>query len=126
MKKSPVHPKYDMEHEGNGFDPQADFYQFLEEAKHYAVEADFQKSSGYPGEGGERRLGQEKKKKSWKKFLFPWLKGDKMNKTSIKPETISHVSNTRRTNVSGPVYGTGKVTDAPQVVKTYGPVYLVT
>lgn len=27
MKKSPVHPKYDMEHEGNGFDPQADFYQ---------------------------------------------------------------------------------------------------
>lgn len=86
--------------------------QFLEEAKQYALESDFQTSStSYPEESGERRSGQEKKKKSWKKLLFPWLKGEKLNKTSTKPATKSQVSDARRTNVSGPVFGTGKAMD---------------
>lgn len=86
--------------------------QFLEEAKQYALESDFQTSStSYPEESGERRSGQEKKKKSWKKLLFPWLKGEKLNKTSTKPATKSQVSDARRTNVSGPVFGTVKVMD---------------
>ncbi|XP_062025766.1 uncharacterized protein LOC133742092 [Rosa rugosa] len=162
MQKSPVHPKYEMGFDGsNRFDPQNDFYEFLEEAKHYALESDFQTSStSYPEETGERRSGQEKKKKkSWKKLLFPWLKGEKVNKTSTKSATKSQVSDARRTNVSGPVFGTGKALDgrlrrplsgpinslfrptiradsevpykcldksgSPQVVQTYGPVYLV-
>lgn len=113
MKKSPVHPKYEMGFDGsNRFDPQNDFYQFLEEAKQYAIESDFQTSATYPEETGERRLEPEKKKKkSWKKLLFPWLKDEKMSKTSTKPATKSQVSDARRTNVSGPVYGTGKAMD---------------
>ncbi|XP_050103093.1 uncharacterized protein LOC126582911 isoform X1 [Malus sylvestris] len=120
MKKSPVHPKYEMDHgHSNGFDPHTDFYQFLEEAKHYSIEGDVQASSE---EGGERRLGQEKKKKSWKKLIFPWLKGEKLNKTTTKPATTSHVSNTKRTNVSGPVYGTGKATDGKHRRQMSGPI----
>ncbi|XP_050383886.1 uncharacterized protein LOC126800548 [Argentina anserina] len=116
MRKSAVNSKYEMGFDGsNGFDPQNDFYEFLEEAKHYAFESDYQTSSTpYTEATGENRSeasGQEKKKKkrSWKKLLFPWLKSEKMNKTSTKPATKSQVSDARRTNVSGPVFSTSEV-----------------
>lgn len=96
--------------------------QFLEEAKQYAIESDFQTSAPYPEEIEERRVGQEKKKKSWKKLLFPWLKGEKMNKNSTKPATKSQVSDARRTNVSGPVYGTGKAMEGRQRRPLSGPI----
>ncbi|KAL6576923.1 hypothetical protein OROMI_011199 [Orobanche minor] len=106
--------------------PRVILLRFLEEAKHYALESDFKTSSPYyTEETGERRSGLEektKKKKSWKKLLFPWLKSEKMNYTSTKPATKSQVSDVRRTNFSGPVFSTSEAVDGRRRRPLSGPI----
>ncbi|KAK9281759.1 hypothetical protein L1049_004664 [Liquidambar formosana] len=109
MKKSPIHPKYELANfNGYVFDPQVDFSQFLEEARQHAREGDLKVPSPNREEAGERSSGEEKKsKRSWKNSLFSWWKADKKTKPHVEPAIITQISNSRRGHVSGPIYGSG-------------------
>ena len=98
--------------------------QFLEEAKHYALESDLKTSSTCNTEETRERRSEleKKKKKSWTKLLFPWLKSEKMNNTSARPATISQVFDSRRTNFSGPVFSTGEAMDGRRRRPLSGPI----
>ncbi|XAR49825.1 hypothetical protein NMG60_11003978 [Bertholletia excelsa] len=107
MKKSPIYPG----HDGGDydFDPQADFLQFLEEARRHAsqenVEADLY---FHPGEAQMGRSDEVKRsKRSWKRSVFSWFKSEKKSNSSMAPPTSFHVSKPRRGHVSGPIHTNG-------------------
>ncbi|XP_052183722.1 uncharacterized protein LOC127795839 isoform X3 [Diospyros lotus] len=92
MKKSPVHLRYEA---GNyGFDPKLDFSQFLEEARKHASE-EKPEGAAQPEEG-------KKKRKSWKRSLFPWWKSEQKSNSSREAPARSHSSKSRYGNVSAP------------------------
>lgn len=85
---------YTCSHE---FDPQADFCQFLKEAKSHAYdEESFQGVTPHVGETRKADLqGERKKKKSWKNSLFSWLKMDRKNKNMVEPLDVSATNYTK-------------------------------
>ncbi|KAH6773325.1 hypothetical protein C2S52_003798 [Perilla frutescens var. hirtella] len=84
------------------FDYQADFTQFLEEARKNAYKVN---SDAITIE--EKQLNWEKKKrKSWKSTLFSWLKNDKKSFFLKQPSNSTPLtSKVRRGHVSGPIEG---------------------
>ncbi|CAA0829496.1 Unknown protein [Striga hermonthica] len=99
------------------FDYQADFTQFLEEAKR----STFQKAPTTP-QVSEKQLNPAKKnRKSWKKSLFYWLKIDKKDK---KPgPNIEKAFKPKNGHVSGPVHPTtGKNTTSRARRPASGPI----
>ncbi|KAG6664974.1 hypothetical protein I3843_02G113300 [Carya illinoinensis] len=113
MKKSPVYPKHETSAFGADeiFDPNVDFSQFLEEARHHGRVVDFQSSPLYPEEKGKKRLAGDKQasKKSWKNHLFSWWKTEKKSEPRVKSTSSSYMNSLpKRHLVSGPIHGSGK------------------
>ncbi|XP_051119533.1 uncharacterized protein LOC127243515 isoform X2 [Andrographis paniculata] len=83
------------------FDYQAEFNQFLEEAR---------KNTG-KGTSNTRQVekdqfnGKQKKSKSWRCLLFTWLKLDTKIKSREQKMDCTSMAKPRRKNVSGPVQG---------------------
>ncbi|KAE7998968.1 hypothetical protein FH972_003457 [Carpinus fangiana] len=126
MKKSPIHPRFEMSAYGsNRFDPHVDFSQFLAEARHHARGVDLQSSSLRPEENGHGKSEEEekKRKKSWKNNLFSWWKTNRKNKPpQVEPESncYNHIP-IRRRLLSGPIYGSGMTNDGRHRSPTSGP-----
>ncbi|KAI3455683.1 hypothetical protein Pfo_012346 [Paulownia fortunei] len=106
MNKSAVLSRYETaDYCGYEFDYQADFTQFLEEARKSACHGTL--NTAHLEAAGRKQLDWEKKnRKSWKNSLFSWLKTDKKGKSTKKPTNGTTVSKPRRGHVSGPVQGT--------------------
>ncbi|KAL2457379.1 uncharacterized protein Fot_30480 [Forsythia ovata] len=122
--KSPIYKKYDSaDYFDYEFDCQADFKQFLEEAKKNASQGNLKteplEKVGIKGQSH----GEKKNRKSWKNSLFSWLKTDKKNKSVVQPPTNGIVgSEPRRGTFSGPVHGSvGGITGRPRK-PTSGPI----
>ncbi|KAF8388663.1 hypothetical protein HHK36_025343 [Tetracentron sinense] len=121
MKKSPIFPRYESgNYTGSGFDPHLEFSQYLEEARKHANEEEIQAPWPYP-KAEKIIMGEEKNKKSWKSYLFSWLKIDKKSKPHMEPASSSHISKPRRGSVSGPLYGSGGQAESTHRRPTSGP-----
>ncbi|CAI9753694.1 unnamed protein product [Fraxinus pennsylvanica] len=122
--KSPTYKKYDSaDYFDYEFDCQADFKQFLDEAK--ACQGNF-KTEPLEKVGIKGQLqGEKKNRKSWKNSLFSWLKTDKKNKSVMQqsPRNGTVGSEPRHGPFSGPVRGSGggSITSRPQN-PTSGPI----
>ncbi|CAA3003443.1 uncharacterized protein LOC111402679 [Olea europaea var. sylvestris] len=122
--KSPMYKKYDSaDYFDYEFDCQANFKQFLDEAK--ACQGNFKieppEKVGIKGQ----LQGEKKNRKSWKNSLFFWLKTDKKNKSVVQqsPRNGTIGSELSRGPFSGPVRGSGggSITDRPRK-PTSGPI----
>ncbi|PON63104.1 Ubiquitin-fold modifier-conjugating enzyme [Parasponia andersonii] len=121
--KSPVYPKNETnDYNGDEYDPHAEFSQFLEEAKRNE-NFEFEIPCANPEVAGNRKQDHvKKKKKAWKVFLLPWLKGEKNSKSHMEPATNSRVPNTKRGFASGPIYSCGQALDGKHRRPTSGPI----
>ncbi|GFP90568.1 hypothetical protein PHJA_001200900 [Phtheirospermum japonicum] len=105
MNKSAVFSRYETA-DYHDFDYQADFTQFLEEAKKTAHQETI--NTAQVEAHGEKQLNNSVKKSrtSWKKSLFSWLKIDKKSENSDQQLTnVKKVLKPKRGHVSGPVQG---------------------
>ncbi|CAA2972878.1 Hypothetical predicted protein [Olea europaea subsp. europaea] len=125
--KSPMYKKYDSaDYFDYEFDCQADFKQFLEEARRNECQGNLKTETiekvGFRGQVD----GEKKNRKSWKNSLFSWLKTDKKNKSvgQQSPRKGTVGSELRRGPFSGPVRaseGGGGITGRPRK-PTSGPI----
>ncbi|CAI9114515.1 OLC1v1015256C1 [Oldenlandia corymbosa var. corymbosa] len=97
------------------FDPNADFAQFLEEARNHKCEeepkgANIEVEQNIEGNGCQALASnggaKRSNRKSWRSSLFSWLiKSDKKNKRPVVVETLQQPHKLRRggTAISGPI-----------------------
>ncbi|XP_057770485.1 uncharacterized protein LOC130990267 [Salvia miltiorrhiza] len=124
------------------FDYQSDFTQFLKEARSTAFQLN---QNAVTNEKKQLDWEEKTQRKSWKKFLFSWLKWDSKN-NSIKqpPQTTGPALKARikRPVTSGPLIGLFGSGGSPEEkcevpymclgelnkhkIQAYGPIYLVT
>ncbi|KAL3511555.1 hypothetical protein ACH5RR_024272 [Cinchona calisaya] len=106
MKMSPVYPRNEAANcHGFEFDPQADFKQFLEEARKHSCERNLKAEPRHIEETrkAHQSNGEKKKRKLWKSSLFSWFKTDKKSKNLVEPLHGSTIPQLRRGIVSGPI-----------------------
>ncbi|PIN13742.1 hypothetical protein CDL12_13640 [Handroanthus impetiginosus] len=88
---------------GYEFDYQADFRQFLEEARNQRT---LNITNLEPALVNKQIDWQKKNRKSWKNSLFSWLKTDKRTKSTNQQTKGATIAKPRSGHASGPIQGT--------------------
>ncbi|KAG8388448.1 hypothetical protein BUALT_Bualt02G0126900 [Buddleja alternifolia] len=101
MNEAPIYYE-SADYCGYEFDHQEDFTEVLEEARKNAFHGTINTTNLEPAR--KKQIdGEIKKRKSWKKSLFSWLRTDRKTKSTKHPTNGNAVSKPKRGHVSGPV-----------------------